>query len=313
MPRTLAAALLLILLATGCAAPREVFDLDRLSPDAQLALSPDGQTLVVAWDGRAPKTEARLVSFSGDRITAVQALSLPDDVFNIAYGRSKDELVLTTLDKQQASRLLRVDLGTGAPRLLHASTARMGFPLEMGEDDHVFLEADQPGDRYGRWRRLQGQQKTVLHDGLYGRAAPLSLVQGALFLGHPTQPLSFQPLLGELPPGLAALVDRTTFLIRCADTRPLTCARWHLHFPPLGGSFGTLEVFTGNRRCKVAGQWADFRETVISRDGGTVVFHAIADKREGSRAIYRVRNEAARCTAQQLQFAPMSGDAAARR
>lgn len=306
--RALTAWLLTAALMAGCAAPPPpVFDLGNIPVDAQLALSPSGQRLLVTWPGKAPRAEARLLTFSGKTVASIRTVPLPDDTFNIAYGRSEDHLVVTTLNRQQASALVRIDLQSDARTVLYTGAARMGFPLELGDDEHVFLEATQPGGRFGLWRRLQGRQKTLLHEQIYGRATQLDHVQGTLFLNHPTKPLSFQALQGSLPAGLQGLVDASTFMIHCADKDPLTCVRSHLFFGPTGQSFGTMEIFSGKRRCKVSGQWMDEREMLISRDGSAVVFHAPIGGRDGPRAIYRVRNEGGSCTAEQVQLEGSGG------
>lgn len=299
----LTASLLTVALAAGCAssAPK-AFDPSDIPRGSQLALSPSGQRLLVTWKDSSSKTEARLLTLKDSTVTAMRSLPLPEDTFNVAYGLTEDHVIVTTLDKQLASTLVRIDLKGDQRTVLHSSAARMGFPLEIANDHYMFLEATEPGGRFGKWKRLLGQTKTVLSDQLYSRAAPLSHVKDAVFLLEPTQPPSFHVFQGSLPAPLTKLVDPSTFVIRCADNDPLSCVRTHLLFGPDGQSFATMEIFNGNRRCDVNGKWIDAYEVRLSRDGSTLVFLAAMRDFNGPRGIYVVNNKGGTCAPEQIQI-----------
>lgn len=114
-----AASVLAIALAAGCVStPFDEASLG-LPPTTQLALSPDGQKLVVFWPEGEGHARARLLTLSGTAVTSVREVALPGDTFTIAYGRTGDHVLVTTRSKD-GGELVKVDL-QGAS---HATAAR---------------------------------------------------------------------------------------------------------------------------------------------------------------------------------------------
>lgn len=297
---TLTATALTLALVAGCeSGPPFNYPSGGIPPTTLLALSPNGQQLLVSWPQKADKTQARLLTLHGNTVTSARDVPLPDDTFSTAWSRT-DHHVLVTTRNPKGSELLRIDLRTNERATLYKSAALMRYPLEVGEGHYVFLEANKPGDRYNQWQQLQGGQKTLLNDKIYSLAAPLNQVQGALILLEPS--LTFRAFQGTLPAGLRELIDPSTWVIRCADINPLTCVRTHNHFDPSGRSFGTMEIFNGSHRCDIGGRWLDDREIRISRDGRTVVFHAAVTDVNGPRAIYIVNNDNVDCSPVQINI-----------
>ena len=298
----LTATVLTFALAAGCGAGPTFDDTSGgIPPTTELALSPNGQQLLVSWREKASKTQAKLLTLSGKTVTAVRDVSLPADTYTTAWSRSDHNVLVTTLHND-ASELLRIDLRGDVRTVLHKSASRMRFPLEVGEDNYVFLEANEPGGRYSHWQRLQSGQKILLNDKSYSMAAPLDHVQGSLFTLEPRNPAIFRVFQGQLPMGLSALIDASTWTITCADKSPLTCVRTHVYFDPSGRTFGTMEIFNGSRRCDIGGRWLDVREIQVSRDGSTVVFHAPLTNVSGPRAIYVVNNDNVDCSPVQINI-----------
>ena len=295
----LAACLSTFAVATGCAYDPFNDPTGGIPPTTEMALSPNGKRLLVSWRESAKKTQGKLLTLSGKTVASVRDVTLPADTFTTAWSRSEDHVLVTTRN-DEGSELLRIDLNADVPTLLYKSASVMRFPLEVSDGNYVFLEGMKPGEVSSQWRLLQGGQKTLFNDKLYGLAAPLDQVQGSVFLLEPT--LTFRVFQGKLPAGLQALVDPSTWVIRCADKTPLTCVRTHLYFGPTGQSFGTMEIFNGGRRCGISGRWLDEREVQISRDGSTVVFHAAIADVDGPRAIYIVKNDGLDCTPEQFKI-----------
>ncbi len=297
----LTACVLTFALAAGCAYEPQRFNdpTGGIPPTTEMALSPNGKRLLVSWRESANKTQGKLLTLSGKTVASVRDVTLPADTFTTAWSRSEDHVLVTTRN-DEGSELLRIDLNADVPTLLYKSASVMRFPLEVSDGNYVFLEGVEPGERTSQWRRLQGGKKSLYNDMLYGLAAPLDQVQGSVFLLEPT--LRFRVFQGKLPAGLQALVDPSTWVIRCADKSPLTCVRTHNHYDPDGRTFGTMEIFNGTRRCDVGGRWLDERKIHFSRDGRTLVFHAAITDTDGPRAIYIVKNDGLDCTPEQFRI-----------
>lgn len=285
---------------TGCAVPAEEPG-GAIPASTLLALSPSGKNLVASWPQSSSSRTTRLFTLSGAAVVATRDMALPPDTFTTAFARGDDELLVTTLNGD-ASELVRVDLQRGDERTsLYRSPAMLRFPLQVEAEHYVFLEANRPGDRFSRWQRLRGGEKSLLSDKNYGLGAPLEHVHGALFQLEPRNPPEFRVFEGRLPDGLQAIVDPATWVVTCSDTRPLICARMHLRYSSSGQTFQTLQIFNGTRRCDVPGQWRELREMRISRDGRTLVFHAAVPGVEAPRAIYAIDNNSG-CTPVQIDI-----------
>lgn len=281
---------------------------DALTANTQLALSPNGQRLLVTWIDTSEKFHARLVELDGAKVVSVREIALPKNTFTTAFSNNNDQLLLTTLEGR-ASELYQYDLHHGKLSLIYKSKNKLRFPLEVKDDDYVFLEGQDPDNQSNQWQRYRLQQKTLLNNKNYRAAAPLGVIDGALFILEPWSPPAFRNLSGDLPKGLSALIDNTTFWISCADATSLICLRSHLlytkeiiHYKDStkeidGSSYSTKEIFNGKARCDIPGRWLDSSENQISRNGSTVVFHAAIGTHSGPRAIYVVKNEGANCVA----------------
>ena len=283
-PMKTAAILSLLLLAACGHAPREPLP-GGLPGSTLLALSPDGTQLLVAGPEGATATRGRLLELSRNGVASTRNVPLPQDTFTMAWSRSPTDVLLTTRSPDQGGELLRLDVATGARRVVHQSSSMLRFPIETQAGVYAVLEARKPGDRYSQWQRISAQGKTLLNDKFYSLAAPLEQVNGSLHLLEPTR--QFRVFEGRLPQGMAGLVTDTTWTLNCADKLPLTCVRRHVFMPPEGGAYATIEIVQGGRRCAVGERWIDAREVQISRDGSTVVFHG-GPERGAPRAVYAV-------------------------
>ena len=271
---------------TGCVSSSFVETPGDIPVDTQLSLSPSGKRLLVSWYDKSSKLHAKLVELHGAEVAASREIALPPYTFTTAFSRTDEQILVTTLNKD-SNALLKINLEKGESSVIYKSALMLRFPLEVSDDNYVFLEAEDATTGYNRWQRYQHGQKTLLNKKIYNAAAPLNVVDGALFLLEPWTPPAFRNIYGVLPKGISALVDGSTFNIECADRTPLTCLRDHIHFDP---TYGTMDLFNGQHRCDIAGRWIDSRELRISRDGSTIVFHAAIDKIDGARAIYIIKN-----------------------
>lgn len=299
----LAANILTIALAAGCGSAPFDGTSGGLPSNANLALSPNGQQLLVSWRDGSNQTQAKLLTLSGSTATAVRDVPLPEGTNSTAWGRREHQLLVTAVSPSGAGDLLRVDLQKGEQTVLHKSAAWMRYPLEVAEDTYVFLEGKAPQDRFSQWRKLQGGNKTLLSEQVYSMAAPLDQVRDAVFLLEPRTPPFFRVFQGALPTGLSSLIDAKTWVVRCAEAAQLTCVQTRNHFNTYGQTFGTMELISGDRRCAIGDRWLDEREIRISRDGGTVVFHAATSSIDGPRSIFVVKNDT-NCLPEQINNKP---------
>ncbi len=289
----LAASALAIALTSGCAA------LDNYTPgdlpaNTQLAISPDGNRLVVSWNGRSGKLTAKLIELKGDQVTSSRELALPPNTYTTAFAHNNNELLITTLENKK-SELLKVNLNSNETKQIYKSSFNLRFPLEVSDENYVFLEGQDTDSITNSWQRFQNGQKSLLNPKNYGLASRLDVVGDALFILEPWTPPAFRNIHGNLPKGLRSLVNKTTFSIECADKNPLVCARTHLGSTDDGRYFSTIEILDGSQRCDVVGRWIDAREVVISRNGTTVAFHAAIEDHGGPRALHIIKNVDALC------------------
>ncbi len=298
---TILTSILLVTCLIGCdAAPPELAAGD-IPSNTQLALSPNGKRLLVSWNGASEKLRAKLVELDGNKVASVRELKLPKNTYHMTFAKNNEQFLVTTL-VNKASELYKYNVNDGKQTLIYKSTNELLLPLEVEEENYVFLEGQDTNNKSIQWQRLQHHQKTVLHPKNYRGLLRLDVIDGALFTLEPWSPPAFRSLYGELPIGLSALVDNTTFLITCADSKSLVCLRSHLLYEKEvinyqgkiqeinGASYSTKEILNGKNRCEIKGRWIDSRENKISRDGSTVVFHAAKGVYSGPRSIYIVKN-----------------------
>jgi hypothetical protein len=294
------ALLLALVLTTGCAGFNHHTPGD-VPANTQLAISPDGNRLVVSWNDRSGKLKAKLIELQGDQVASTRELELPPKTYTTAFANNNDELLVTTLENKK-SDLLKVNLNSNEAKQIYKSSVNLRFPLEVSNENYVFLEGQDPDSRTNSWQRLQNGEKTLLNPKNYGLASRLDVVGEALFILEPWTPPAFRNIYGRLPKGLSALVDKTTFSIICADKNPLVCVRTHLGSTDDGRYFSTIEILNGSQRCDIAGRWIDAREVVISRNGTTVAFHAAIENHDGPRAIHIIKNVDAVCLVKMISI-----------
>jgi hypothetical protein len=282
---------------TGCASESYGIKPGDIPSNTQLALSPNGQRLLVSWNDSNKKLHAKLVELNGSEITSTRDIELPPLTFTTAFANNNEQILLTTIENK-ASELLTFNLSDNRLSLIYRSERIMRFPLEVNDGNYVFLEGTDPDSRMNQWQRYQGGKKTLLNPKNYNSATRVDVVNGALFILEPWSPPAFRNLYGELPKGLSQLIDSSTFNIVCADKNPLVCVRDHLLYD--GPSYGIMEILNGNVRCDISGRWIDSRELQISRDGSVVVFHAAIKDFLGPRSIFVVKNEHLKCSAHSL-------------
>ncbi len=180
-------------------------------------------------------------------------------------------------------------MNTNFTKEIYKSAVNLRFPLEVSDENYVFLEGQDSDSRTNSWQRLENGQKTLLNPKNYGLASRLGVIGDALFILEPWTPPAFRNIHGNLPKGLSSLINKTTFSIKCADKNPLVCVRTHTGSTEDGRYFGTIEILSGSQRCVVAGRWFDEREVIISRNGTMVAFHAAVDKHDGVRYLYIIK------------------------
>ncbi len=256
----------------------------------QLAVSPNGEQLLLTLTEKFGGDNGfTLIKLSGHAVTSTRAVALPRTTLTTAWSRSERHVLVTTFDGAH-SELLRIDVESGAKTLLYRSAFKMGLPLEIEDDHHVFLETYKPGEDYSRWQRLKGGVKTLFSEEVYTGGATLNHVQRSLFFLEPRNPPLLRVFEGQVPAEVPALIDASTWAIRCSDTKPAVCVRMHVFFNPLGQTYATLDVSTAARRCRIGDRWGDVRELRISSDGSTVVFHApLQTDDTGPRSLFIVK------------------------
>lgn len=286
---SVAAVLLVTTLLGGCASPRINTPGD-VQLNTQLALSPNGNRLLVSWHDRDAILHAKLVELNGSEVASIRKMELPQNTFTTAFANNNAQLLYTTKDGASSS-LLKMDLEKNTQELIYKSQFIMRFPLEVSNGNFVFLEGIDAESRVNRWHRYQNGIKSVLNKKGYGIAARLNVVGDALFILEPWTPPAFRNIHGALPVGLSSLIETDTFAIECADLTPLTCLRSRSFIEPNGSQYvSSIAIISGSRQCKVAGYRKTSAEETISRDGSTVVFHAALGEWDGPRALYFVKN-----------------------
>ncbi|MDO8651110.1 MAG: hypothetical protein Q7R66_02845 [Undibacterium sp.] len=290
--------LLCALSLSACVSPSYDGTSGEIPGNTQLALSPNGQRVLVSWNDSSRKLHAKLLDLKGSEVATTREVALPPNTLTTAFANNNEQILVTTWDKQ-VNQLLKINLSDDSARLIYQSRYNLRFPLEVSDENYVFLEGQDTENRNNLWQRYQHGLKTILNYKNYNSAAPLNVVKDALFILEPWSPPAFRNLSGELPQGLRALVDKTTFDIQCADRSPLTCLRKNLYYGDQG-SYSTMEILNGKQRCEIAGRWIDSSEVLISRDGSSVVFHAAILEHGGTRAIYFIKNVGQTCTASSI-------------
>ncbi|MES2069492.1 MAG: hypothetical protein V4488_04035 [Pseudomonadota bacterium] len=288
------ASLLTLACSTGCVSPSYDGISGDIPSETELALSPNGKRLLVSWKDRSDKAHAKLLELNGSEVASMREITLPTHKLTTAFAKNDEQILVTTWDRK-SSEFYKINLANDEPRLIYKSAFQIRFPLEVSDENYIFLEGVDANSRSSQWQRYQHGQKSLLNEKHYNLAAPLNVIDGALFLLEPFTPPAFRSLYGTTPVELNSLVDSSTFFIRCADKNPLTCLRSKIHFEK-GPSYSTMEIFNGKHRCEIDGRWVDLREDIISRDGSTVVFHAALNEFDGPRAIYIVKNVNLNCT-----------------
>ncbi|MFZ6750663.1 hypothetical protein [Undibacterium sp. Ren11W] len=294
--------LIFILLCTlslsACVSPSYDGTSREIPDNTQLALSPNGQRLLVSWNDSSGKLHAKLLDLKGSEVATIREVALPPNTLSTTFANNNAQILVTTWDKQ-VNQLLKINLSDDSARLIYQSPYNLRFPLEVSDENYVFLEGQDAKNSINLWQRFQHSEKTILNGMSYRSATRVNVIKDAVFIIEPWTPPAFRNLAGELPQGLSALVDKTTFDIRCADRSPLTCLRKHLYYGDQG-SYSTMEILNGKQRCEIAGRWIDSRGVLISRDGSSVVFHAAMLRHGGTRAIYFIKNTGQSCTASSI-------------
>lgn len=287
------ASILTLACATGCVSTAYDSTSGDIPDNTQLAISPDGSRLLVSWNDSSHKLHAKLLELNGTEVASMREVALPPQTLTTAFAKSSAKLLVTTWDKK-SSEFLKIDLSKDEQTLIYKSPYVMRFPLEVSDENYVFLEGVDADSRSSQWQRYQHGQKSLLNEKHYRMAARLGVIDGALFILEPWTPPAFRVLYGTPPVGLQSLIDGSTFTIKCADRSPVTCLRTNLHLEA-GRYVSTMAIFNGKHRCDIAGRWADLREESIARDGSTVAFHAALKEVDGPRAIYVVKNVNLKC------------------
>lgn len=294
-------ALMAAILTSGCAWLTYHEIPGDLSDHTDLALSPNGKRLLLSWREYSGKLQTRLLELDGAQIKSVSFPTLPDDTITIAFAKSDAHLLVTTWD-QKISRLLKINVDNNDIETLYQSPKIIRLPLEVKEQNYVFLETYDEKNHFSRWQRLDHGQKSLLNSMSYNMIAPINVLGEALYLIEPTN--TFRAIHGTLPAGLNEQIEKDTFYVVCADKYPLSCLQSKLYFGR-DGSYSKLEINNAGQRCQIAGNWIDVRHDQISRDGSTVVFHAAISKHFGARSLYVVQNTNSQCEAQALDIKGM--------
>jgi hypothetical protein len=270
-------------------------------PDTQLAISPNGQRLVVTWNDGPKKLYAKLIELDGARVKSVRDIPLPSATWFTTFASDEGHLLLTTLSKG-ASDLFKFDLATNRQELIYRSERNIRFPLEISLGSYAFLEEVPYNSRLGQWKRLQNSQVHLLNARTYSHTTRLNLTKGALYVLEGARPPAFPPLLGTPPEEIVKAVDDSTFSLHCADAAPLACLETSLRSKSDGQYFAVARILNGDSKCHIEGGWLDMREDQISRNGSTVVFHAALVRHDGARALYLIKNENASCVVNKISI-----------
>lgn len=297
----LAAAISASILVLACSAGCSTASVksEEIQNTTRLAISPNGQRLVVVWGDGSNASFGKLLELQGSTVASGRSIVLPEKTKHIAFSSTNDQLIAVTFD-QHSSELFKIDLHTNQRELIYKSQFQLGFPLEVSDGNHVFLESD--GVSSSTWKRYRNGKKTQLSQETFRGASPLSVLGESLFLSVPTSPVSFLAIHGEVPEQAKAMLDKSTFFAMCADRNPLVCLRTNMHVVnDRHGYYAlTMTIFNGQKRCRVNGNWIDPREVVISRDGSTIVFHDVVPDSNGQRAIYVIKNNTD-CSVQKIE------------
>lgn len=290
------ASVLTLACATGCGSQPIENNQGTIPSNTQLALSPNGNRLVVSWYDQKKKLHAKLVELNGAKVASMRDITLPPSTFTTEFANNNEQLLVTT-NVNGASELIKISIDSGAQTMIYKSAFTVRFPMEISDGSYVFLEGapakdGDPANRWKYWQKYQNERKSRLNDQPFGMAAPLNMIGDSLFVFTPIR--TFLAIQGTVPEQLLPLIRSDTWDITCADKNPLTCIHDALSYES-GRYLATISIFNGQHRCNIAGKWLDIRQLEISRDGSTVVFHAALQELDGPRAIYAVTNANATC------------------
>ncbi len=87
---------LTLTLTTGCSALKDHISGD-FPANTQLAISPNGERLLVSWNGFGGKLYAKLFELDGDKVVSSKVLALPPNTYTTAFANNNDEVLITTL------------------------------------------------------------------------------------------------------------------------------------------------------------------------------------------------------------------------
>jgi hypothetical protein len=122
------AAIFVLSLTSGCGSA-QVNTPGEVQANTQLAISPNGNRLLISWNDSSGKLHARLAELNGTVVASERDISLPEDTLTTSFGNSNDYVLLTTWNKKNSS-LIKINLGKDDPEIIYKSDFLMRFPLE---------------------------------------------------------------------------------------------------------------------------------------------------------------------------------------
>lgn len=279
----------IVLLLSACA-NFETLAQPEIRSDAQLSISPSGkQVFLFRRDpGKYAKMNGRLFNVENGKSRWVREVTLPEIVWSTNWGYEEDQILVSGEDGEDKV-LWKVNVLTDKRIEIYRSTGHLRFLHEFTPGRYIFLEANphESGRKYSTWHALENGVKKELNGKPFRLASYLSNVHGNLFLYSPNNLI--MPIEGEMPDLPAGVLDRTPWSLDCQSEHTTMC--WQTYLDKFNGSYypGTMEMIGDEGRCVVPGTWISENGTKLSRNGKTVVFHAINDFSSKERGVYLVR------------------------
>lgn len=270
-----------------------------ISNQMQISVSPDGSRLFLYWrdKDKPSQVRARLLWIIGDKTELIRNLELPPDVLSTAYGYSNDEVLATTY-KDGIGKLWKINVTTQKKILVTEGDRRLAFPLEQKPGRYVFLEGS-GASHFSFWQRLENGKKTQINDYPFRAASNLNILKDGLIVYTPGN--RFMVIDGSLPKLPRYVYQGGPFFVDCTQMDEIVCLKSYL------GKFeifypDTMEIITNNKRCSVPGIWRDVRESVLSRNGKVIVFHAVKNHDTFERGLYLVRFNEETCLVNEISM-----------
>ena len=247
-----------------------------LPTNTRLALSADGKQLLVAWNNNAG-VHARLIELGAAGMERIDVVQLPADTLSIQFSLESNGILLTTWDGEKAS-VKAIDLATKTVKTIYTSAFPVRFISDLGADRLVFLEGVTTTG-LSQWKLFDHGVATIMSNAGFHRATELNVTGDVLYLLDNVPYPRLFVARGAIPPGVAELIEKHSYTLRCADLPTLTCMRSTLTVT-LDHSYSEVDIIVGDKRWLVPGHWREFNQPTMSRNGQTIAFLDIEPQTE---------------------------------